>query len=83
MRGLEGVKQFMTVPYKSFPAFHATVEDMIAEGDKLWVSGKVTAHALMANCRERRARKSSTMRAPRVRNFIILKSLNSFSGDGA
>jgi len=28
--------------YKHFPDFHATIEDMIAEGDKVWVLEKCT-----------------------------------------
>jgi predicted ester cyclase len=37
LRGLENVKQFMTRLYKGFPDFHWTIEDITAEGDKVWV----------------------------------------------
>ena len=37
LRGLIYVKQFMTSVYKSFPDWHRTIEDIIAEGDKVWV----------------------------------------------
>jgi predicted ester cyclase len=40
--GLAGVKQFVTMVRTAFPDFHYTVEEMIAEGDK--VAGRVTAH---------------------------------------
>jgi len=33
--GLEGVKQFFSMLYTAFPDFHITVEDLIAEGDKV------------------------------------------------
>jgi predicted ester cyclase len=39
--GLAGFKQFVTVLRAAFPDFHLTVEDMIAEGDR--VVGRVTA----------------------------------------
>ena len=35
-QGLETVKQAITVFCKGFPDFHVTIEDMIAEGDKVW-----------------------------------------------
>ena len=37
LRGLEAFKQFITMLIKSFPDFHMTIEDIIAEGDKVWV----------------------------------------------
>ena len=37
MRGRENVKQFYTMVFKDFPDFHRTIEDIIAEGDKVWV----------------------------------------------
>jgi len=37
VQGLEGLKQFMTTVYKGFPDWHETIEDIIAEGDKVWV----------------------------------------------
>ena len=36
-RGLELVKQAITIFYKGFPDFHVTIEDIVAEGDKVWV----------------------------------------------
>ena len=35
--GPEGLKQLMTMAFKAFPDFHETIEDIIAEGDKVWV----------------------------------------------
>ena len=35
--GLERFKQFVTNLYKSFPDFHRTIEDIIAEGDRVWI----------------------------------------------
>ncbi len=40
--GVEGFKQFVTMLRAAFPDFHYTVEDGIAEGDK--VVGRITAH---------------------------------------
>jgi C-1 hydroxylase len=37
LQGLEAVKQYMTMLCNSFPDFHGTIEDIIAEGDKVWV----------------------------------------------
>jgi len=42
LRGLESYKQFETMFIKGFPDYHETIEDMIAEGDKVWVHFKVT-----------------------------------------
>jgi len=36
-QGLDRVKQAITAFYKGFPDFHVTIEDIIAEGDKVWV----------------------------------------------
>jgi steroid delta-isomerase-like uncharacterized protein len=35
--GREGLKQLMTMLFKAFPDFHETIEDIIAEGDKVWI----------------------------------------------
>ena len=42
LQGLEALKQWAAMIYKSFSDFHETVEDIIAEGDKVWVRIKVT-----------------------------------------
>ena len=34
--GIEGLKQLMNMAFKAFPDFHETIEDIIAEGDKVW-----------------------------------------------
>lgn len=34
-KGLEGVKQMITSMRTAFPDFHVTIEDMVAEGDKV------------------------------------------------
>ena len=34
--GPEGLKQLMNMAFKGFPDFHETIEDIIAEGDKVW-----------------------------------------------
>ena len=41
--GAEGLKQFLTVIFRSFPDFHLTIEDIIAEGDKVWIRSTITA----------------------------------------
>jgi C-1 hydroxylase len=43
MHGLEGLKQFLSMIFKSFPDFHLTIEDIIAEGDKVWIRSTITA----------------------------------------
>jgi len=40
LRGPEGVKRFETMFFKSFPDLHVTIEDITAEGDKVWVRVK-------------------------------------------
>lgn len=42
VRGRENVKQGYTMIFKDFPDFHRTIEDMTAEGDKVWTLFKVT-----------------------------------------
>jgi len=37
LQGLVDFKQFTTKFYRSFPDFHVTIEDIIAEADKVWV----------------------------------------------
>ena len=34
--GPEGLKQLMNMAFKAFPDFYETIEDIIAEGDKVW-----------------------------------------------
>ncbi len=43
LRGLENVKQFYIMAFKDFPDLYKTIEDIIAEGDKVWVRFKNTA----------------------------------------
>ena len=43
MQGSEGLKQFLSMIYKSFPDFHLTIEDIIAEENKVWVRLTITA----------------------------------------
>jgi predicted ester cyclase len=42
-RSLEEYKQHLSMVYKSFPDSHETIEDIIAEGDEVWVRVKGTA----------------------------------------
>ena len=42
LRGLENYKQFLTTFFRGFPDYHETIEDMIAEGDRVWIREKVT-----------------------------------------
>ncbi|MGD0611792.1 MAG: ester cyclase [Anaerolineales bacterium] len=37
--GLEGIKKAIEVQFEAFPDLHTTIEDMIAEGDKVVVRG--------------------------------------------
>ena len=38
----EGVKQFMNMIFEAFPDWHETIEDIVAEGDKVWIRAKAT-----------------------------------------
>jgi len=42
VRGREGAKQLMAMVSKAFPDYHETIEDIIAEGNKVWTRIKVT-----------------------------------------
>jgi predicted ester cyclase len=37
LKGLEGLKQIMSLALIAFPDYNETIEDIIAEGDKLWI----------------------------------------------
>ncbi len=43
MRGPEGYKQFVSMLFKGFPDWHETIEDIIAEGDKVCAHLSATA----------------------------------------
>ena len=43
LRGSEDVKQFYIGAFKDFPDLRRSIEDIIAEGDKVWVRFKNTA----------------------------------------
>jgi len=43
LRGREEYKQFETGLWKAFPDWHETIEDITAEGDKVWYRMKITA----------------------------------------
>jgi steroid delta-isomerase-like uncharacterized protein len=40
--GREGLKQLFSMAFKAFPDWHETIEDIIAEGDKVWIRAKST-----------------------------------------
>ncbi len=42
LEGREGVKQFYHNVFKTLPDFHRTIEDIAAEGDKVWIRFKMT-----------------------------------------
>ena len=42
LRSLKKYKQFGTVLFRAFPDWHETIEDMIAEGNKVWLRFKAT-----------------------------------------
>jgi len=37
IQGLEGLRQMMSMGIKGVPDWHETIEDIIAEGDKVWI----------------------------------------------
>ena len=39
----EGLKQLFIMAFKGFPDMHETIEDIIAEGDKVWIRVTFTA----------------------------------------
>ncbi len=41
-QGLESLKQLFNMAFKAFPDWHETIEDIIAEGDKVWIRAKAT-----------------------------------------
>ncbi len=41
-QGLESFKQLFEVAFKAFPDWHENIEDIIAEGDKVWVCVRAT-----------------------------------------
>jgi predicted ester cyclase len=41
-QGREGLKQLFTMAFEGFPDWHEAIEDIIAEGDKVWVRIKAT-----------------------------------------
>lgn len=45
LNGREAVKQLYTKTFKDAPDFHRAIEDMVAEGDRVWVRFRVTATA--------------------------------------
>ena len=42
LRGLDEVKRFYAGVFKDFPDFHREIEDIIAEGDKVWARFRIT-----------------------------------------
>jgi len=42
LRGLEGYKQIDTNVFNAFPDWHTTIEDIVAEGGRVWVRFKST-----------------------------------------
>ena len=42
LQGRDEIKQQYAMAYKAFPDWYETIEDIIAEGDKVWVSVKAT-----------------------------------------
>jgi len=42
LRGLEEYKKFVTMVGRGFPDYYETIEDIISEGDRVWVRYKFT-----------------------------------------
>ena len=42
LKGREDLKKLLRVQYEGFPDVHRTIEDIIAEGDQVWVHVKIT-----------------------------------------
>ena len=43
LKGSEEYRRFLTSLLKAFPDWHETIEDIVAEGDKVWYRFKATA----------------------------------------
>jgi predicted ester cyclase len=43
LNGREEFQKFITMLLKAFPDFHETIEDIISEGDKVWIRFKAMA----------------------------------------
>jgi len=43
LQGLEKYKQFLIILLKAYPGWHETIDDMIAERDKVWYRFTATA----------------------------------------
>ena len=43
-RGRENLKQLFTMAFEGFPDWYENIEDIIAEGDKVWVHVKATGN---------------------------------------
>ena len=41
-KGRENLKQLFTIAFEAFPDWYEAIEDIIAEGDKVWVRVKAT-----------------------------------------
>jgi predicted SnoaL-like aldol condensation-catalyzing enzyme len=48
LRGREDVKRFYTRIFKDFPVWHRIIEDIIAEGDKVWFRVKTIGATVSA-----------------------------------
>lgn len=44
IRGRESLKQLLHMGFNAFPDWHETIEDIIAEGDKVWVRLSYAGH---------------------------------------
>jgi len=42
LQGLRSYKQLLSMIFNGFPDYHETLEDIIAEGDKVWIHDTVT-----------------------------------------
>ena len=43
----DGLKQLFNMGFKAFPDWHETIEDIIAEGDKVWIAGPLQAPGMI------------------------------------
>ena len=45
LRGREDIRRFYSRVFEDFPDFHRTIEDIVAEGGKVWFRAKITGTA--------------------------------------
>jgi len=75
LHGPEGYKQFLTMLFKAFPNWHETIEDLIAEGDKVCIrlridTGKHTGEFNLLGIKVSPTGKKSTVKSIQIWRIV-------------